>query len=145
MCHNLLSSLTITQISSDLFSKFGITYKGYYNSKELIKILKNNNFIIDEIFGIKFNNSLDFILYDIPENDFDINFYSNIVSDNDLERENYKKIISILDQNFIIDKILLNSEKSGDFGRVEFYGNLIDSDGLIVKNSFQILSIRLSF
>jgi hypothetical protein len=110
--------LTDLQLNS-VFDKLGLSYRGTFTLREIISEVKKTGLEIASVIGIAFPNDVDILNTEITSSSFRKRFFSNLLSENEEERDNFEKIIANLDNSYTLNELQILS------------GDIIDHNTLI--------------
>ncbi len=97
--------LHISDVYREVFKKLGLEFRGVYTIRQLIEKGKERNLHIVRVKGIKFDNNVDPLVYDMSKSDFEKRFFGGIMFDDENKRKSYEQITEILDEEFVLDEM----------------------------------------
>lgn len=138
MSTNLLSlfnqDLHISDVYREVFKKLGLEFRGTYTIRQLIENGKERNLNITRIKGVDFDSSVDPVVYDMSNSDFEKRFFGGIMFDSDEKRKSYEEVVKMLDESFVLDEMELKNSKGND--------NYLYIRGLSSKSDLKIMISR---
>ena len=149
MSTNLLSlfnqDLHISDVYREVFKKLGLEFRGTYTIRQLIENGKERNLNITRIKGVDFDSSVDPVVYDMSNSDFEKRFFGGIMFDSDEKRKSYEEVVKMLDESFVLDEMELKNSKGNDDSYLYIRGLSSKSDLKIMISRQEILVIKVPY
>lgn len=94
--------------------KLGLEFRGEYKIRELIKKVIDSGVEILSVMGNTFPTDVDILIEDQSSTDFRKKFFGSVMfGEDETSRESYERIISVIDQSYVIDELEVKSPVSG--------------------------------
>lgn len=97
-----LNKLHISDVYKTILEKFGLVFREKYKIRDIIKGVLESGHEIKSVFGYPFPQGVDILNEEFEQHQ---RFFGNVLFESDADRENFKKILEILDGEFVIDEL----------------------------------------